>query len=179
MVLAGGFAGGSPVSPPQHEDDSVSTLDVSMLGHDTPLSHRPHGPAMGAAIASPGRSSVITTRVRRSYLQFMPTLEQYLKVHHSVKVRNTYPNLSVPVAYTLVHEMSPLRGFRYFCNAGSWGSRPRLCKCRPSGADECGCTHTLGDRAPCDLIATPRGWLTCRGAHVPFDLSPVRGFLFF
>ncbi len=93
MVLAGTSCGISPVPPSQHEDGSASVSAVSMLGHAIPPSHRPQGPATGAAIASPGRSSATTTRVRRWIPWFILTLEQYLKDSDSVKLDCVASNL--------------------------------------------------------------------------------------
>ena len=55
-----------------------------MLGHGIPLSHRPHGPAIGAASASPGRSSATTTKARYLEILLILIFEQYCKYLYSV-----------------------------------------------------------------------------------------------
>jgi hypothetical protein len=58
-------ASGTSLVVPQHECGSAFASRTSLIGHGAPSPHRPHGPAVGAASANPGRSSAMTIAVRR------------------------------------------------------------------------------------------------------------------
>ena len=59
-----GSGGASADVSAQHEWFSDTCFTACFMWQLSPSPHRPHGPAMGAAVTSPGRSSATTAIVR-------------------------------------------------------------------------------------------------------------------
>jgi hypothetical protein len=78
-------SGGVSDSVSQHEWVAGEGSVGCCRWQSSPSPHRPHGPAIGAAITSPGRSRATTAAARKERFRFILILEQYCTCFHFVK----------------------------------------------------------------------------------------------